>query len=168
VAGLQSFYHWTTVNARFEQSLKFSPMQHSKDSIISYHKVELSGTRGSIQRITKEWRWELFTWSLGTAAIFTIMILLSGFRNQPTEQWKSRVQMNAMIAALAQTAQTALLVPIASSIGQLKWIWFQQKPRSTIDLERYDQASRGPEGSIKLLFRYPKPYVTHVNSIGLG
>jgi hypothetical protein len=143
-------------------------MQHSKDSIISYHKVELSGTRESIQRITKEWRWELFTWSLGTAAIFTIMILLSGFRNQPTEQWKSRIQMNAMIAALAQTAQTALLVPIASSIGQLKWIWFQQKPRSTIDLERYDQASRGPEGSIKLLFRYPKPYVTHVNSIGLG
>ena len=106
----------------------------------------------------REWRWELFTWSLGTVASLTITALLFCFRDQPVDRWKSEVQMTAIIAALSQTAQSALLVPIASCIGQLKWTWFQKKPRSLINLEQYDQASRGPEGSMKLLFRYPKPY----------
>ena len=106
----------------------------------------------------REWRWELFTWSLGTVASLTFTALLFCFRDQPVDRWKSEVQMTAIIAALSQTAQSALLVPIASCIGQLKWTWFQKKPRGLINLEQYDQASRGPEGSMKLLFRYPKPY----------
>lgn len=69
------------------------------------------------------------------------------------------MQMTAIIAALAQTAQSALLVPVASCIGQLKWkwTWFEKKSRRTIDLETYDMASRGPEGSLKLLFHLPRP-----------
>ncbi|KAF2792355.1 hypothetical protein K505DRAFT_210984, partial [Melanomma pulvis-pyrius CBS 109.77] len=62
-------------------------------------------------------------------------------------------------------AQLALLVPVASCIGQLKWLWFKAKPRKTTDLERFDMASRGPEGSLKLLFQLPRLRLVSLGAI---
>jgi hypothetical protein len=104
-----------------------------------------------------EWRWELFKWALGTSALITVFILLLWFKEKPVSAWRSNVQMTAIIAALAQTAQSALMVPVAACIGQLKWTWFRANPQRTIDLETYDMASRGPEGSLKLLFKLSRP-----------
>jgi hypothetical protein len=54
------------------------------------------------------------------------------------------------IAALSQVAQSALLVSVSSCIGQLKWSYLR-KECSTLDISRFDDASRGPQGSFMLL-----------------
>lgn len=62
---------------------------------------------------------------------------------------------------MVETAQLIFKyrVPTQACISQLKWTWFKQSRRA-IDLERYDQASRGPYGSLKILFRLSRlPYV---------
>ena len=72
------------------------------------------------------WRWELYTWLLGTAGFIANITLLFRFNSVQQQYWKSSVQITALVAALAQLSQSALLVPIVSSIGQSKWKWLQK------------------------------------------
>ena len=57
------------------------------------------------------------------------------------------------IAIFAGFAKSALLVPTAEALGQLKWDWYQSKPKKMLDFEILDSASRGPLGSMMLLTR---------------
>ncbi|KAF2731981.1 hypothetical protein EJ04DRAFT_352597 [Polyplosphaeria fusca] len=77
-------------------------------------------------RTIKAWGWELFAFLTGTAAFVSILAVLFSFQNKSAGSFNTRtsageIQITAVIAALAQVAQTALLVPISYSIGQLKW-----------------------------------------------
>lgn len=97
------------------------------------------------------WKWELFTWLLGTSGLLANITLLIRFNGVQQQYWKSDVQITAFVAALAQLSQSALLVPIASCVGQSKWRWLQQERRA-MDIEKFDLASRGPDGALRLLW----------------
>ncbi|KAF2798619.1 hypothetical protein K505DRAFT_267328, partial [Melanomma pulvis-pyrius CBS 109.77] len=124
----------------------------SEDNRKDHNEAQFAEPKRGFFHFLNEWSWEYFTWTLGSAAVASIVVLLLSFRDKPVSEWKSKVQITAIMAALAQTAQSALLVSAASCISQLKWIWFQ-KARPTYDIEIYDRASRGPEGCLQLLFR---------------
>ncbi|KAH7388826.1 hypothetical protein BKA66DRAFT_414697 [Pyrenochaeta sp. MPI-SDFR-AT-0127] len=100
--------------------------------------------------ILVEWRWEFFTWALGTVSGTAILVLLLSFKDKPLKLWSSPIQPAAIVAILSQISQSALIVSISACIGQSKWSWIRQKHHS-IEIERFDEASRGPEGSLKLL-----------------
>lgn len=100
----------------------------------------------------KEWWWEVFNWLFGTAAFVAIIILLVVFKNQPLAQWKlPEIQITTAVAALAQTATASLVVSVSACIGQLKWRCFRQS-RPLIDVQEFDDCSRGPAGSSLLLW----------------
>ena len=48
--------------------------------------------------------------------------------------------------------KTAITFVVAEGLGQLKWIWYRSE-HSLQDLSAYDDATRGPLGSLKLLWR---------------
>jgi hypothetical protein len=50
-------------------------------------------------------------------------------------------------------AGAALILPVSEALGQLKWSWFQQNSKQMWDFEIFDNASRGPWGSLLLLLR---------------
>lgn len=53
--------------------------------------------------------------------------------------------------------RASLLLTIGTSKGQLKWIWFQQgSKRQLYNLQSFDDASRGPLDSLKILFQRPQ------------
>jgi hypothetical protein len=87
---------------------------------------------------------------LGTAAFAVIVVLLITYRNKRFDSWHSDIQITTIIAALSQLAQSALLVSLAACLGQLKWTWLKDE-RSAQDLQLFDEASRGPYGSLCLL-----------------
>jgi hypothetical protein len=107
----------------------------------------------SKSEIAREWWWEGLTWFIGTCSILTLFLPLYYYNGKPVSLWKSRVSLNAIVAILSQMAQSMLLVSIASSISQLKWRWIYTT-RPLTDLDLLDRASRGPEGSIVLLFKF--------------
>ncbi|KAF2712998.1 hypothetical protein K504DRAFT_345491, partial [Pleomassaria siparia CBS 279.74] len=109
-------------------------------------------TSRSLLTLINEWRWELFCWLFGTVALTAIITLLVVFHDALLSKWSSKVRTTAIIAGLAQASTSSLLVPISSGIAQLKWTWFHQT-RATFDLDSFDRASRGPEGSFLLIFR---------------
>ncbi|KAF2226859.1 hypothetical protein BDZ85DRAFT_278776 [Elsinoe ampelina] len=66
----------------------------------------------------------------------------------------------------------ALMVPIGAAIGQQKWLWFRRggpgrgrTKRPMIDLERIDRASRGPWGSLLLLFKLYRPSLATLGAL---
>lgn len=111
------------------------------------------------------WRWELSIWLLGTAGLIANVALLICFNGVEQRAWKSNVQITAFVAALAQLSQSALLVPTGSSLGQLKWRWLQQD-RKAVDIDRFDLASRGPDGSLRLLWHLRlRPHLTTLGAL---
>jgi hypothetical protein len=86
---------------------------------------EASGSARTSRNPFKQWRWEIFTYLLGTSAFVAILVILLSAQHKPPESWvlasEYEVEITAIVAALAQVAQSAFLVPISYCIGQLKW-----------------------------------------------
>ena len=76
------------------------------------------------RHLIRHWRWEIATFALGTGAFVSIVALLVRYHEKPAPRLplgSVNIQLTAVIAALTQVAQSALLVSIASCIAQLKW-----------------------------------------------
>jgi hypothetical protein len=99
------------------------------------------------------WMFEILSWIFSVLCIATIVIVLIHFNGRELPQWKLGITINAFIAIFAGFAKSALLVPTAEALGQLKWDWYQSKPKKMMDFEILDSASRGPWGSMMLLTR---------------
>lgn len=63
------------------------------------------------------------------------------------------MSINAFISIFSGFAKSALLLPTAEALGQLKWDWFRKDEKKMMDFEVMDSASRGPWGSMVLLAR---------------
>lgn len=75
------------------------------------------------------------------------------YDGKPMPQWRLGVSINAFISIFSGFAKSALLLPTAEALGQLKWDWFKKDERKMMDFEVLDSASRGPWGSMVLLAR---------------
>ena len=124
---------------------------NDQDNTIS---PEEKSARTTSKRNLQPWGWEILTWAIGTAAVVAILVLLAYFNGKPLDSWHSRLTPNAIISTLSQVAQSALMVAVASCIGQQQWVWFKQN-RKLDDMKTFDDASRGPAGSILVLLRHP-------------
>jgi hypothetical protein len=84
------------------------------------------------------------------ALIVAILFRMDG---KPLSTWKLPIQPNSLVAVFSTITKSALLVPIAESIGQLKWDYFHDQPRSVQHMQTFDGASRGPWGALVLLYK---------------
>ncbi|KAF2000384.1 hypothetical protein P154DRAFT_534730 [Amniculicola lignicola CBS 123094] len=113
------------------------------------HNARTGGSR-SVTNLWSLWMWEFLCWLFGTGCIFGMVGILLYFRNHPLEDWHSQIQISTIISGLSQGAQSSLMVGVSACIGQLKWPYLK-KNRRTIDIRKFEEATRGPEGSLKLL-----------------
>ncbi|KAI0191885.1 hypothetical protein F4808DRAFT_476002 [Astrocystis sublimbata] len=97
------------------------------------------------------WWWEILAMLLSLASMGLLAYVLSKINGIPLEAWSLPIVPQSVIAILTTAGKTALLVPVASCISQLKWHHFT-KPRKLIDLQLFDGASRGPWGSTLLVW----------------
>ena len=98
----------------------------------------------------KWWGFEILTWLLATLSTVIILVALAIFRNQPVSHWHSDITLNAVVSVVSQIAQTAILVPVAACISQMKWIWVRKEARLR-DMDEIHDASRGPLATLFLL-----------------
>jgi hypothetical protein len=110
--------------------------------------------RTTVDRIKElGWWWELgavFVSFICMALIITILFIMDG---KPLRDWKLPIQPNSLVAIFSTVAKSALLVPVAESVGQLKWDYFHDRPRTVRHMQIFDEASRGPWGALTLLYR---------------
>ena len=83
--------------------------------------------------------------------LVALIVILGKLDNQPIFNWNG-VTLNTIVSILSTTAKAWLMLVLAETISQWKWILFSSRRRLLIDLQALDEASRGPLGSFKLLW----------------
>ncbi|KAF2000615.1 hypothetical protein P154DRAFT_434859 [Amniculicola lignicola CBS 123094] len=119
------------------------------------HSTLTEGSRKIHHRIghhfQRLWLWESISCVVAVATHFGMMALLGVFDGARISSWNQPWTLNSNISLLLTVIKGAALIPIASSIGQLKWRRFWTY-RKLIDIEVFDEASRGTLGSLSLLW----------------
>ncbi|KAH4408143.1 hypothetical protein HBH70_046150 [Parastagonospora nodorum] len=107
--------------------------------------------------ILKRWLLEIVSWLFSALCMAAVIGVLIYLRDEPLTKWhiakKTPLTLNAFISILSKLAGAALLLPVSEALGQLKWSWFLEHSKQMWDFEIFDNASRGPWGSMLLLIR---------------
>ena len=154
----------------FELSLKSAPAEHEGliDSPPKEHAIKpkrsFSFTRkDDVQepdrRLKASWRqralvdtWipEIVAVTMSTVCLIVVVVVLRIFTGEAVPTFPYGVTLNAIIAVLATASRSMLIYAVAAAISQLKWCWYLQS-RKLQDMQIFDDASRGPWGSLTLL-----------------
>ncbi|KAK8091869.1 hypothetical protein PG997_002230 [Apiospora hydei] len=97
------------------------------------------------------WTLELLSLVLAIASTAAICIILGLWDGCLLRDWPLPIQPNSLVSVFSTLAKTALALPVASVISQMKWVWFEE-PRRLADLQTFDRASRGPWGALQLVW----------------
>lgn len=113
------------------------------------------------------WWWEILALVICIGATVGLIVLLKSIDGIPLRQWLLFIQPNSTISILTTASKTAMLVPAASCLSQLKWRHFSRRPQRLTDLQLFDSASRGPWGSVLFLFQLPRSFTAFLG-VGLA
>ncbi|KAI1416841.1 hypothetical protein F5Y13DRAFT_204215 [Hypoxylon sp. FL1857] len=133
------------------------PTASSPPTLLSQHSAEaplLSSSRSKHQIIStrgSNWNWEVGALVLSFTALITLLVILIYVDGRPLDQWKSTLSLNTLVSGLGAVSRTSLGFAISSCLGQVKWNWFKKRPDNLIAFDRFDDASRGPWGSLWLI-----------------
>ncbi|KAH8682341.1 hypothetical protein BX600DRAFT_448307 [Xylariales sp. PMI_506] len=105
------------------------------------------------------WWNELLWLAFSLVLLAVIMGVLRYFDGRRLPDWPDGISVNTLLAFLAGLCRAAFAWPVMEGISQLKWNWFATGARRLADFETFDEASRGPYASLKLLFSAKGRYV---------
>ncbi|KAK7921262.1 hypothetical protein PG985_009284 [Apiospora marii] len=117
-----------------------------------------NGTRNCFKVHSKtDWFLEIGNALLSLMCLLGMIILLARIQDQPLSSWSLEVSPNAVLSILSTASKACLIQPVSECISQLKWLHLLQspKPDRLTDLQKYDDASRGPMGSSKFFYKRP-------------
>jgi hypothetical protein len=111
-----------------------------------------SPRRTMMHRIhTRWWFWELCGATFTIISFLAMVIVLRVFDGRPIPDIPLGISLNTIASLLGAIVKTTLLLVVTASLSQMKWLWFHQRPRRLQDLQMFDEASRGPYGSLAML-----------------
>lgn len=105
--------------------------------------------------------WPEVVWCVVSVACIAVLVsVLSVYNDKPLPRWPLALTLNTVIAFISTVCRTAFVIPVVEALSQSKWNWFKRHgPRPIKDFQVFDEASRGPWGSLKLLFTLKGRYV---------
>ncbi|KAL2059721.1 hypothetical protein VTL71DRAFT_10213 [Oculimacula yallundae] len=109
-------------------------------------------TEASLGSRIVQWVWDVGGLIISIAILVAIVIILRKYDGQVQPNWRFSFNLNSLVAILMTVLRTTMMEVVSDSMSQLKWNWFSS-PRKLRHLEIFDEGSRGPWGSLKLLTR---------------
>lgn len=104
-------------------------------------------------QLWNSWPWAFEAVALILSALqFMGMIGVLAYFNGRVAQTSAIITPNTIVSVLSTGSKASLLSAAAGCIGQSNWLLFADQPRRLLDFEMVADASRGPLGSIRLLF----------------
>nr|WVH32727.1 hypothetical protein [Trichoderma asperellum] len=111
-------------------------------------------------RLSSTWWMEIVTICISSGCMAGLIAILASFQNRLTTDWTFFISINAAVAIAITAARATLLAAVSVFLSQDKWSHFNNKARRLQDLNIIDRASRGPLGSIQMLFSVPWGWAT--------
>lgn len=110
------------------------------------------------------WAWELAAWVLAAVSLLSLFVVLAHFNGKPLREWQSSITPSTVVAIVSQVGQSAAILPVSACVCQSMWLWLDKgsnlrghHPRLTAT-QNFDHGSRGPLGSLLLLWKQPTSY----------
>lgn len=100
------------------------------------------------------WLFEICFITLSLGCIAVVVTVLRVFDRKPQPDFPSGITLNAIVSTLGTASKAALIFVVTASLSQLKWGWYHDR-QSLNDIQCFDDASRGPLGSLLLLTEIP-------------
>ena len=120
------------------------------------HKVVIEGDATEAgpskwqQVLGDTWWPEFAALTTSLLCIVGLIVMLYHFDRSASPELPYGITLNAITSILATASKSLLLFAVGNSISQQKYSWFQsEKPLK--DVQRFDDASRGPLGSLLML-----------------
>lgn len=136
-----------------DASLKLNDPMHAPSGSLKDIASSSTPTFASIEDSRQGWWWlELSSVLLSLASTIAMAGLLLGYQQKPLHSWPWSIQINSVIAILTTVGRTSFMVAVSSAISQLKWEHFQGRSHPLDHFEAFDGASRGPLGSLRLIW----------------
>ncbi|KAK1773986.1 hypothetical protein QBC45DRAFT_459946 [Copromyces sp. CBS 386.78] len=117
------------------------------------------------QRWGSSWFWELAGMTLSCLSLLSTLGILYFFDGKPLESWPLYFSLGTIISTLAQISRTSLAFAITPCLGQAKWNWFSQREDNVLVFRTFDEASRGPLGSLQLLWKLKYRHLASLGAI---
>lgn len=120
-------------------------------------KISTANVSGGTQvkaKISWWWWWEIGGALLSIICVGLVLVVLFEASDIALAAWPLWIQPNSLIAVFTTVGKSAMMVRIASCISQLKWRHFELRANRLSHLQVLDEASRGPWGSLMLLFDF--------------
>lgn len=136
-----------------------SPMNEKSESSFNIaQRIEEKLWRYSASgNVVKRWLLEILSWLFSAVCMGAVIGVLIYLQDESLSKWtiaeKTHLTLNTYISILSKMAGAALILPVSEALGQLKWSWFLEHSKQMWDFEIFDNASRGPWGSMLLLLR---------------
>ncbi|EFZ04468.2 hypothetical protein MAA_01542 [Metarhizium robertsii ARSEF 23] len=127
-------HHPTHAVDEFE-SPSSNPVEHKRHGIFS----------------PSEWLLEMLSTIGKLVCLAAIIAIFWNMDNKPLSAWNSIVSLNAAISILTTAHGAALMHGVGNFIGQIKWLHFKEGVDRLENLQKFDEASRGPWGSFMFL-----------------
>jgi Protein of unknown function (DUF3176) len=124
-----------------------SPCEH-----VDAVEVRRQNQRGGRFEFLRIWWLELLCCVLFIGALVAVVVTIYPYEGRPLPQWPYHLSINSLISVYIVIPKAAMLLVAAEGLSQLKWAWFGQY-RPLKDLVSFDNASRGPWGSLTLIWR---------------
>ncbi|KAI8945115.1 hypothetical protein F4801DRAFT_598372 [Xylaria longipes] len=112
-----------------------------------------SEKKQTLRRSLFRWKWEILGMVLSLLSLAASIILLGVHNDRRVDSWTAPFTLNTFLSILAQTSRTSLAFGVGSSLGQAKWNIFSKQSGNLALFEAFDEASKGPWGSLSLLYR---------------
>jgi hypothetical protein len=98
------------------------------------------------------WWWEAVCCIIALGALIAIVATIRIYESKPLPHFRYGLSVNAIIAAYTVIFKAAAGLVLAEGISHLKWIAVAQ-PQALSTFVAHDNASRGPLGALKLLWK---------------
>jgi hypothetical protein len=134
-----------------------SALQEHGDDVT---KVPRRRSSNRVSGVFTGWYKEILWLILSVVSLIALAIFLDHYDGQPLPRLPSEITLNTILAIMSTICRASFVEPAMQSIAQLKWIWYKRRPRPLRDFEIFDKASRGPGGSLQLVFSTKAWYVT--------
>ena len=90
--------------------------------------------------------------SLAATAVIVAVLAANDQRDITEWHFPGDITISALISIFSTIAKSLLAIAVSVGLGQFKWLWFTGKARPIADFDTIDQASRGPWGSLQVLW----------------
>ncbi|KAK8059968.1 hypothetical protein PG996_009898, partial [Apiospora saccharicola] len=124
----------------------------SKETMPPGVRFDSSSNGGRRATTSHSWWWAEIAAVVGSiAAMVALVVVLALSDGRALSLWTFFVQPNTVISILVMVSKTSMLLAVSACLSQLKWKHFLDGPRPLSHLQAFDNASRGPLGSLFLM-----------------